>query len=123
MIIKKSGFNFRFDDSKCFECGGKCCTGASGDIWVNKDEISALSSALEMDSETFKQTYLKKVFYKYSIREYKTSQFGYVCVFFDTELKQCQVYENRPKQCRTFPFWNSFKDNIDEVKKECIAVI
>lgn len=27
------------------------------------------------------------------------------CVFLDPATKLCQVYEARPTQCRTFPFW------------------
>jgi hypothetical protein len=29
------------------------------------------------------------------------------CVFFDNETRKCNVYEARPRQCRTWPFWNS----------------
>jgi len=28
-------------------------------------------------------------------------------VFFHNESRTCQVYEARPRQCRTWPFWNS----------------
>ncbi|NLO17741.1 MAG: YkgJ family cysteine cluster protein, partial [Arcobacter butzleri] len=27
-----------------------------------------------------------------------------------------------PTQCRSFPFWDYFKDNITEVQKECPAI-
>ena len=29
------------------------------------------------------------------------------CVFFHGESRTCQVYPVRPRQCRTWPFWNS----------------
>ena len=29
------------------------------------------------------------------------------CVFFHNESRTCQVYNARPRQCRTWPFWNS----------------
>ena len=123
MIVSKDGYQFSFDDSKCFECGGQCCIGESGYIWINKEEIEKLAKFLEIEVDKLKNIYLKKVAYKYSIKEYRTKEFGYVCVFFDTDKKMCQIYEVRPQQCRTFPFWDNFKTNIDEVKQECMAII
>ena len=29
------------------------------------------------------------------------------CVFFDSERRSCKVYALRPRQCRTWPFWES----------------
>ena len=29
------------------------------------------------------------------------------CVFFDGKTRKCTVYEARPRQCRTWPFWDS----------------
>ena len=29
------------------------------------------------------------------------------CVFFHGESRTCQVYDVRPRQCRTWPFWPS----------------
>ena len=29
------------------------------------------------------------------------------CVFFDGQTRKCQVYGARPRQCRTWPFWDS----------------
>jgi Fe-S-cluster containining protein len=29
------------------------------------------------------------------------------CVFFDAQKRKCSVYEARPLQCRTWPFWES----------------
>jgi len=123
MIVTQDGYKFGFDDSKCFECGGRCCTGASGNIWINKEEMLNLAKFLNIDIEELKNIYLKKIVYKYSIKEYRTKDFGYVCAFFDTTKKMCQIYEARPKQCRTFPFWDSFKQNIKEVKEECPAIV
>ena len=47
---------------------------------------------------------------------------NYACVFFDLEKKCCSIYEARPTQCRTFPFWDYFKENKEEVFKECPAI-
>ena len=29
------------------------------------------------------------------------------CVFFDGKTRKCRVYAARPRQCRTWPFWDS----------------
>ena len=42
--------------------------------------------------------------------------------YFNLEKKQCSIYHARPMQCRTFPFWDYFKENEEEVYKECPAI-
>jgi len=39
------------------------------------------------------------------------------CIFFDREIKGCKVYEERPVQCRTWPFWDSNIDTANSWKK------
>jgi Fe-S-cluster containining protein len=121
-IIKQEGYAYSFDASKCQECAGKCCVGESGYIWINTNEIKALAAHLNLLLEDFALKYLIKVGYKYSIKEVKLSENNYACAFFDAQKNQCSVYEFRPNQCRTFPFWEHFKTNKEEVFKECLAV-
>ena len=116
-----SGFDFSFDESKCASCGGKCCVGESGYIWINEDEIANLSEFLGFSKEKFKELFLFKVGTKFSIKE-KPYENGFACVFFDEKNKNCGVYEFRPAQCRSFPFWEHFKEHFDELEQECIAV-
>ena len=59
---------------------------------------------------------------KYSIKEKLLSKNNYACAFFDVDKKQCSIYEARPSQCRSFPFWEYFKHNVDELKQECPAI-
>ena len=49
-LLRRSGFGYEFDASKCELCGGKCCTGESGYIWISSAEISALAEHLKMMS-------------------------------------------------------------------------
>lgn len=120
-MIVKSGFEFSFDESACAACGGKCCTGESGNIFVSHDEIVNISNFLKLSQEEFRKKYLHKVGFKLSLNEVKY-QDGFACVFFDTEQKNCSIYEQRPTQCRTFPFWEYFKTHKEELKKECMGV-
>lgn len=115
----KEGFDFSFDESGCAVCGGYCCVGEPGYVWLSLDDIEAISNFLRMDRDSFLREYCLKVGYKYSLKEKDASDLGSACIFFDVASKKCQIYELRPKQCRDFPFWDSFKRAKDEVYKEC----
>ena len=121
-IIKKEGFDFAFDPSGCDTCAGNCCIGDSGYIWINKNEIENLANHLNISIEELGLNYLRKVGYKYSLKERQLAKDNYACVFFDLDKKCCSIYEARPTQCRTFPFWDYFKENKEEVFKECPAI-
>lgn len=122
MIVSQEGYPYRFDSRACETCKGRCCNGESGNIWVNRQEIETIAAGLSMETETFIRVYLKKVGYRFSIRELKIRN-NYACVFYDQEKNGCAIYGTRPEQCRTFPFWLYYKDKADEVAEECPGVI
>ena len=122
-MIEQEGYPYKFDESICKSCDGNCCIGASGYIWITKQECIKLAEFLNISLEELEKKYLLKVGYRYSLKEIQLSQNNYACIFFDLNKKQCSVYKVRPDQCRTFPFWEYFKENIEEVKKECLAII
>ncbi|WP_320034443.1 YkgJ family cysteine cluster protein [Campylobacterota bacterium DY0563] len=122
-IIKKEGFNFAFNPIGCESCAGNCCIGESGNIWIKKEEMKKLSKLLKISLEELKTNFLEKRGYKYSIQEVKLSENNYACKFFDLDKKQCSIYEARPIQCKTFPFWEYFRTRKNEVKEECPAII
>lgn len=121
-LIKEEGYPYAFDPSGCEGCGGKCCIGESGYIWINKTEIEFLAKHLKITLDELRIKYLNKIGYKYSIKEVQLDKNNFACTFFDLEKKQCSIYEARPIQCRTFPFWEYFKENINEVYEECPAI-
>lgn len=121
-LIKKDGFNFAFEPSGCDSCGGNCCIGESGYIWINPSEMEALALHLKISVDDLKNKYLNKISYKYSIKEIQLQKDNYACCFFDLDKRQCSIYNVRPNQCRTFPFWEYFKENEEEVFKECPAI-
>lgn len=121
-IIKQDGYSYSFDANACSTCQARCCTGESGYIHVNSREIEDISKLLGLSIEDFTQNYLFKNGYKYSIKERKFGE-SYECAFYNRETNGCDVYEARPMQCRTFPFWDYFKNRVDELKLECPGVI
>jgi Fe-S-cluster containining protein len=122
-VLSQVGYDFKFAPSACEACGGACCTGASGYIWTKYSEIEAMANFLELTVEEFATIYLKKVKHRYSIIEKKIDDDNFACIFFDEKLKQCGIYPVRPRQCKTFPFWETFKNNKQEVINECPGII
>ena len=86
----------------CSGCGD-CCTGAPGYVWVNKQEIEAMAAALKLTPDVFQRRYVRSIGIRKSLVEYANGD----CVFFNNQSRRCGVYDARPRQCRTWPFWSS----------------
>jgi Fe-S-cluster containining protein len=96
-----------YKDGLRFTCSGcgNCCTGAPGYVWVNKEEIQAIADFLKISVETLEREHVRQIGIRKSLVELPKSD--YDCTFFDNQTRQCKVYEVRPRQCRTWPFWDS----------------
>ncbi len=94
-----------FDKGLRFTCTGcgDCCTGAPGFVWVNREEIEDLARQVKLSPAEFEERYVRKVGIRKSLVEYDNGD----CVFFDANTRKCGVYEARPRQCKTWPFWQS----------------
>ena len=92
----KEGLRF-----KCTECG-KCCTGAPGYVWVNKEEVAEMATYLKITIKEFSRLYLRSIHGKLSLKE---KPHTYDCIFLKNQ--KCQLYAKRPMQCRTFPWCRS----------------
>jgi Fe-S-cluster containining protein len=86
---------------QCTRCGN-CCTGAPGFVWVDEREIEAIAAYRRQDCTETKGLYTRPVGARRSLREKANGD----CVFYDRQLG-CAVYPVRPRQCRTWPFWDS----------------
>ncbi len=85
----------------CQQCG-KCCRGPEpGYVWVTEAEIEKLARRLAMSVDAFGRLYLRRIGGRYSLVE----RANHDCIFWENG---CTVYEDRPEQCRTFPFWPEF---------------
>ncbi len=93
----------------CTMCGN-CCTGPEGYVLVNDEECAALAMRLRLSTDEFVSRYTHILPVGRSLVE-RTTAFGNDCVFLDREKipgkAVCGVYEDRPRQCRTWPFWDS----------------
>ncbi len=86
----------------CTQCGD-CCSGAPGFVWVGDEEIAALAKEMKMDVDAFEHKFVRQVGLEKSLVEYPDGD----CILLDPDTRKCTVYDSRPIQCRTWPFWDS----------------
>lgn len=101
---------------KCTRCGN-CCTGTPGYVWLSDEELAALAARVELTEAEFKAVYVRRVGKRLSLREKPNGD----CVFYERG-KGCTVYDLRPEQCRTWPFWESTTDSPEaweRMKEDC----
>jgi Fe-S-cluster containining protein len=67
---------------------------------VDDEEINLLADHFSMPIDEFEKVYTRKVGRSRSLRDQANDN----CIFFD-DGAGCLVYEARPRQCRTWPFW------------------
>lgn len=86
----------------CTQCGN-CCTGAPGVVWVDDSEIKAIAELTGKSTGEILLMHTRLYAGRRSLTEFANGD----CTFFDPEKRGCTIYEARPTQCRTWPFWNS----------------
>ncbi len=104
----QDGLRFR-----CTRCGN-CCTGAPGVVWVNDEEIAAIARYRAEHVAHVTGLYTRPVDGQRSLREQANGD----CVFFDRG-QGCTIYPVRPRQCRTWPFWESNLHSPQAWKQTC----
>jgi len=85
----------------CQACG-RCCGGAPGYVWVADDEIERIAGVIGLPAAEFSRIYVRSLWRGKSLREKN----NYDCVLLEA-AGRCSVYDVRPVQCRTWPFWES----------------
>jgi Fe-S-cluster containining protein len=104
---KKAGF-------ECVKCGN-CCS-VPGEVFLTLEEGENIAKFLNVDFEDFRKKSMKKVWRHYIFN--MTYKGG--CVFWKD--RRCSIYEARPEQCRTFPYWDELQashENWKEIEGYC----
>lgn len=109
----------------CTQCGN-CCSGPSGFVWFSDEEAVAMAEHLGLESvEAFRAMYAHQIEDRWSLAEVRSDR-GYDCIFlrWTPEGKSlCSIYEVRPAQCRTWPFWpenlRSFRTYVSQAARRC----
>ena len=87
----------------CTRCS-RCCRHTSGYVFLSSTDLETLSSTVGVGREEFLRLYCRCVPFgpvnRISLKELPNLD----CIFW--EKGGCSVYESRPLQCRSFPFWS-----------------
>ena len=105
-----------YDDGLRFTCTrcGHCCTGEPGFVWVNDDEVAAIAAARGEMVEEVIALHTRLANGRRTLREKVNGD----CVFFERGAG-CTIYEVRPRQCRTWPFWESNLASPEDWERTC----
>jgi Fe-S-cluster containining protein len=98
---------------QCTQCGS-CCTGAPGFVWINDEELDALTEFQGESREFVEKFYTRQIGERRSLRERANGD----CVFYD-KAAGCTIYPVRPRQCRTWPFWDSNVRTPEDWEETC----
>lgn len=85
----------------CTRCG-RCCRGP-GNVWVDDREIQTLAARVGEREDDFRRNHARRAGKRGWVLRQKRNQ---DCIFW-LEQGGCSVYEDRPRQCRTYPFWQA----------------
>lgn len=100
----------------CTMCGN-CCSGPPGVVLFTEAEGRAIADRLGITYERFLADYTEQTPRGRSIIERKGPR-GLDCVFLDRGSipgkAVCGIYEHRPGQCRTWPFWPGLLRSRDD---------
>lgn len=95
-----------YESGLCFSCTqcGNCCSGDPGYVWATREEVRAISEYLGRTDGWLGKEHLRRVGLRYSLTERPDGD----CIFLKRECGKtfCSIYSVRPRQCRTWPFWN-----------------
>ena len=87
---------------ECTQCGA-CCSGEPGYVWVAADEHRRIAKFLGFKDGRLPPKYIRRVGFRYSLTEKPNGD----CIFLNRngQTVGCDIYEVRPLQCRSWPFW------------------
>ena len=89
-----------------FECqsSGRCCISRDsyGFVYLSDNDIKRFSKYFKLSIKKFIEKYCQIT--EGLIHLIEKSELNGKCIFLKN--KKCSVYNSRPSQCRTWPFWN-----------------
>jgi len=103
----------------CKQCN-HCCQ-RDGIVFLTMDDLHRLEDHFSKLGEDFKKKYCEN--WKRHIVLKSHPEGG--CIFSRTADQRCPIYELRPEQCATYPYWPSAKTDRNWFKsqaKECPGI-
>jgi len=105
-----------------FECQpdcSACCRIGEGKVYLTENEAQRIAAFFTISERDFLERFTSVEEDRFLLKD-KEDQ---TCVFLRHPL--CQIYEVRPLQCRTYPFWSENLKNRnrwDLTRKECPGI-
>ena len=121
LMNTQNDFPYNFNNNACTTCSGNCCRGFGGFVWINMEELEKIANTRKMNVSLFSKQYVRGVQGRLALQE-RVINGEHFCCFFDYIDCQCTIYQSRPGQCKTFPFWNQFKKDPQKLLVECPGV-
>lgn len=106
----------------CLRCSA-CCRHEPGFVFLSFTDLKRIVTLLESSFAEVLQTYCRTVDVGGKRRISLIEKPNYDCVFWVEG--GCSIYEARPLQCRSFPFWHEFvyeKERWEECAKSCPGI-
>ncbi|MEE4235767.1 MAG: YkgJ family cysteine cluster protein [Anderseniella sp.] len=86
----------------CGKCPGYCCSYPV--IQVTKRDAERIARFFGITLAQAERRFFRADHgYKRLMKRQKDEHFGRICQFFDTDQRNCTIYEVRPSTCRDFP--------------------
>lgn len=104
-----------------FECQNcnYCCGAEPGYVFLSEEDIKKLSESFAMNRQQFLDTYCRYVDMGMCKMISLCEKENYDCIFL--ENKRCLVYNRRPCQCETYPFWAHILESSETWEEEAKA--
>lgn len=95
----------------------KCCSGEPGFVYLSEKDLTKLANHFKISKKEFVQKYCRFTSY-YDGTEVLCLQekYNYECIFLDSN--GCTVYDARPIQCSSYPFWTTIVYNEKSWNRE-----
>ncbi|MFP4301155.1 MAG: YkgJ family cysteine cluster protein [Spirochaetaceae bacterium] len=106
----------------CTRCS-RCCRHDEGYVFLSAEDIDRLATRFDMDEDRFIAAYCKEVEIGPARRVSLREQENHDCIFW--RHGACSVYDSRPVQCSTYPFWEGNLVNEQQwsaESKECPGI-
>jgi Fe-S-cluster containining protein len=93
-------------------------------MWANRKEVERMADYLKMSVSEFRQRYMRRIGLRWTLIEEPLNR---DCIFLHDSggRRGCVIYEVRPRQCRTWPFWVDNLTNAgawNQAAQRCLGI-
>lgn len=102
----------RFECTRC----SVCCRHAPGYVFLTEEDLENISKAKNASRPEVLEKYCRRVSLGIADRISLKEKSNFDCIFWSES--GCEIYEDRPLQCRSYPFWAAIVDSRESWERE-----